>query len=265
MAVPRAPKAPRTPRLKVPGPLRLAPARSTESLKLDERSTVPYVKWDEFRRRVKFRQGEHITVVGTTGSGKTVLIRELVENRNYCAVLGTKNEDRELYGPFEDKGFTITGRFDPSKETDEKKIIFRPRLSAPDAAGRRKQSEAFRSMLNEVWQYGGWTVVADELFYVCQTLGLADVFETLWSTGRSLNVTIVGATQLPVKVPLMAFDQATHLFLFRNTDRRRINRMAEFAGADERLMRGLIPELPKHEFCYVDTRTGTILRSKVTL
>lgn len=270
---PRLPKPPPAPRLKTPRPLRLAPARSTGSLELDERrikgkmvgDRIPFVRWDEFKRKIKFKQGEMITIVGTIGSGKTVLARELVQSLWFVAVLGTKNEDKELYGPFEKRGFEIVDEFDPSPPKDESRVIFRPRLTTPDDAGIRRQRDAFRAMLFEVFEYGGWTLMADELFVLTNRLGLATTFETLWSAGRSLGITIVGATQLPVKIPLMAFDQATHLFLFRNTDKYRIQRMAEFAGTDSTLVRDVIPELPRHEFIYVDTREGTLLRSKVIL
>lgn len=210
-----------------------------------------------------FRQGEHITIVGTTGSGKTVLARELLEYRNYTAVLGTKNEDNELYDPFEELGYEITDDFDPSPDADESRIIFRPRLSSPDRKGLDKQRQAFERMLHEIWDYGGWTIYADEVYYVSNKLKLDTQLELFWSGGRSNHITVVAATQLPVSIPLMAFDQATHLFLFRNSDQYRIKRMAEFAGADSAILRGLIPILPRHEFVYVDTREGTMLRSKV--
>jgi hypothetical protein len=255
--------------------LRLAPPQTTESIALDQRrlrsqadpvaELAPFVRWDDFRERIRFRQGEHITIVGTTGSGKTVLGRELVQNIDYTAVLGTKNEDTELYKPFEDRGFEITDNFDPHPDRDESKIIFRPRLSRPDQKGLDAQHDAFEGMLFEVHEYGGWELYADEIWYLTKRLKLSVIFETLWSTGRSNHVTVVCATQLPVDIPLMAFDQATHLFLFRNSDRYRINRMAEFAGADVTLLRELIPILPRHEFVYVDTREGTVLRSKVIL
>lgn len=218
-----------------------------------------------FRAQVRFRDGEHITVVGQTGSGKTVLLRELVVRRSWCAVLGTKNEDRELYAPFEARGFEIVDEFDPSPPRDRSRIIYRPRLRSPDRKGQERQAEQFRAMLTEVWAYGGWTTVIDELFYVAVKLGLADILDTLWSTGRSLDVTVAAATQQPVRVPTLAWDQATHIFLFRSTDQVRIKRMSEFAGADSALLKRLIPRLPRHEFIYVDTRDGTILRSKVTV
>lgn len=264
--MPRPPAPPSLPRL--PGPLQLSPIRSTGSPELDRellkdgRGMPPYLRWDAFLDRVRFRQGEHITIVGTTGSGKTVLGRELVEYRDYTAVLGTKNEDRELYAPFQARGYLLTDDFDPSPPPEESRIIFRPRMSTPDQKGLDKQSNRFEAMLFEVWEYGGWALFADEIWTLTKRLKLASTFETFWSAGRSNNITVVALTQLPVDIPLMAFDQATHLFLFRNTDKYRINRMAEFAGADSEILKHLIPRLPRFEFVYVDTRTGLMLRSK---
>lgn len=264
---PRLPRPPKPPSLpKLPGPIRLSPIRSPGSDRLDDEfPEVPYLRWDEFQRRVRFRQGEHITIVGTTGSGKTVLGRELVLARLFTAVLGTKNEDAELYKPFEDRGFELTDDFDPSPDADESRIIFRPRLTSPDQKGLEKQRQAFEAMLFEVWEYGGWSLFADEIWTLTNRLKLASIFETMWSAGRSNHITVIALTQLPVAIPLMAFDQATHLFLFRNTDQYRIKRMAEFAGGDSATLRRLIPRLPRHEFIYVDTREGTLLRSKVIL
>lgn len=276
-SVPRAPRLPRAPRPpqrpRLPGPIQLAPIRSPGSLEIDDErikgkrlgDEIPFIRWDRFLARVHFRQGEHITIVGTTGSGKTVLERELVEHRSYTALLGTKNQDSELYVPFEDRGYELTEDFDPSPDRASSRIIFRPRLTSPDAKGLGRQRDAFQAMLYEVWEYGGWTLVADEIWYLTVRLRLAETFETFWSAGRSNNITVVAATQLPVSIPLMAFDQATHLFLFRNTDQYRIKRMADFAGADSALLRAAIPVLPRHEFIYVDTREGLLLRSKVII
>lgn len=276
MPIPRAPRLPRAPAPKpprLPGPIRLAPIRTPASLDTDDEvikgrrvgDAIPYVRWDVFLERVKFEQGQHITIVGTTGSGKTVLERELVKTRFWTVLLGTKNEDRELYEPFEKAGFEITDDFDPTPEKADSRVIFRPRMSTPDAAGLRKQRDAFESMLFEVFEARQWRIVADEIWYLTNRLRLADTFETFWSQGRSMGITVVACTQLPVSIPLMAFDQATHLFLFRNTDQYRIKRMAEFSGADSALLRSAIPLLPRFEFIYVDTRTGLLLRSKANI
>lgn len=262
---PRSPRSrltpPRPPRLP---PLNLQPVRASGSVELDDSTPVPYLRWEDFRRRVHFRQGEHITIVGTTGSGKTVLARELLAYRSYVVVLGTKNEDSELYAPFQERGYILTDHFNAEPPGDESRIIFRPRQTTPDKTGRERQRDAFRHALFEIWEVGGWTIYADEIWWLTNPLKLSDTFEEFWTAGRSNHITVVASTQKPVDIPLLAFDQATHLFLFRNTDRYRIRRMAEFAGADSDVVRNLIPRLPRHEFLYVDTRTGTMLRSKVT-
>jgi hypothetical protein len=76
---------------------------------------------------------------------------------------------------------------------------------------------------------------------------------------------MIVATQRPVSIPVIAFESATHLFLFRMTDRANIQRASEFGGADVDLIRHTLPRLPRYEVLYVDTRTGEMLRTKVKL
>lgn len=180
-------------------------------------------------------------------------------------VLGTKRNDPELYPAFEQVGFKIVEEFDPEPEQDQSHIIFRPRRSDPSEKGKRAQREAFEAALFEVWEVGRWTVYADELVILTsqRQLNLTSILEELYIAGRSDKITIFASTQKPVDVPLVAFDQAVHLFLFANSDRYRIQRMAEFTGRHVEMARWLIPRLPRYEFLYVNTRTGQALRSMV--
>lgn len=223
------------------------------------------MRWDRFSQKVRFRRGQHITIVGTTGSGKTVLAREILQNRDYTMVAGTKKHDEELYPAFEELGFELTDDFDAGPEPENSRVIFRPERSDPGTKGRNEQREAFERALFEVWEVGRWTVYADEVWWLTDRLRLAPMFEEFWAAGRSDKITVVASTQKPVDIPLLAFDGATHLFLFRNSDRYRINRMAEFTGRWIEVARWLIPQLPEHEFLYVNTRTAEAYRSKVLL
>jgi energy-coupling factor transporter ATP-binding protein EcfA2 len=228
---------------------------------------VRWEPWARFRQQVRLRQGEHITIIGTTGSGKTVLARELLQARSYVVVLGTKNTDAELYEPFQAIGYELvgTGDFDAMPERDESRIIFRPRITTPDKKGRERQRDAFQTMLFEVWAAGGWTIYADEIWTLTNPLGLAVTFEEFWSAGRSEHITVVASTQEPVYIPRLAFTAATHLFLFQNPDQQRIDRIAELSAGNRNLVREMLPQLPQHEFLYINTRTRTVLRSKVQL
>lgn len=228
-----------------------------------QRELPPFVRFDRFLAELQFNQGEHVTIVGPTGSGKTVLAMQLLAFRDYCVAMGTKRDDRELYGELRRRGFEFTTEFEPEPEDGETHVIFRPPLRAPTADAIAAQREAFRMCLTEVYLAGGWAVYTDELPYMIDNLKLTTEYETLLLQGRSAGITLLSATQEPVGVPLAFFGMATHLFLFVNPDRQRVQRMAEFTGQFRPVAEYTIPRLPDYEFLYVNTRRRQIVRSKV--
>jgi hypothetical protein len=222
------------------------------------------VPWDRFVADFAFEQGEHVTMVGATGSGKTTLAQKIIDYRTYVAVMATKNRDPSLYPVLLAKGYVLTD--DPQLDFAETpKAIFRPKLEAPTAEAKATQQEAFRAVLVNIFNEGGWCVYGDEIRYLTQNLGLATELETLWLQGRSLGVSMVVSTQRPVSIPVIAFESATHLFLFRATDRANIQRASEFAAADADAIRYTLPRLPRYEVLHIDTRTGQMVRTKVNL
>lgn len=182
--------------------------------------------------------------------------------RRFKVVAATKVKDSSLYTPLQRAGYVITDdpRLNPRAQPQ---VIFKPDLSAPTSAGREAQQEAFRDLLIGIFAQGGWCFYADEVRYLSDYLKLDTELETLWLQGRSLGVTMVVATQRPVSIPLVAFDQAIHLFLWRNTDRQSVARMAEFTGEHNEIARRVIPRLPHHEALYVNAITGRMVRTKV--
>lgn len=224
----------------------------------------PFVAWRDFYRMFaeSFKQGEHVTAVGGTGSGKTVLNRHVILLRAYVIVMATKLEDDSLYKPLQREGFVIVEEFDPDPYEEPRVILKPPQASIRDKPAQDR--EIFDDALQEIWNSGKWCVFADEIRYLTDNLKLDREFETLWLQGRSLGVSIVCATQRPVGIPLEAFSQATHLFLFRENDQRNIDRMAEFTAGDKELAKYVIPRLPRYEALYIDTRSGYMARTKVT-
>jgi hypothetical protein len=226
----------------------------------------PFVRWEEFYPSLRMKQGDHLTSIGPTGSGKTVLNRELLKLRDFVVVLGVKNRDPELYGGFEREGYRQVNKFDatPPDDADSERVLYVPQTSRHGAEGRRERAAKLRLALNDVYDAGYWAVYIDDVQYVSDQLGLATELEELWMLGRSEGVTVVASSQEPVNIPLMAYGMATHLFLFKNPDLRRADRMAELTGVNRDAVRDTILRLPPHEFLYVNKNTGELARSKVT-
>lgn len=272
VSTPRPPSPPRV------SPLRLAPTRPGESTALDRHRTKsglalpPFVRWDAFIRQFRWREGEHITVVGPTGSGKTVLNRNLLKRAplkerkgQFVVVLGIKNRDRELYGPFEAEGYELVRKFDamPDEDTESQHIIFAPQTDKAGGEGLQERSRKFRTALHDIEQAGGWTVYADDLGFMSDEMKLRTEFGLLWKVARSEGVELVGSATDPVGIPVAAYGNASHLFLFKNLDDYRAKRMAEFAGVNREIARETILRLPDHEFLYINKSSGQMLRSRV--
>ena len=268
---PRAPRQPSPPRPPQLRPFRLAPIRSGESVQLDQHRTrsghelPPFVRWDQFLAQFHWKQGEHLTTIGPTGSGKTVLNRYLLRRRDFVVILGVKQRDPELYGPFQREGYELVHKFDPEppEDADAQKVLFVPLSRKHGAEGRAEKAKQFRQALNDVYDVGNWAVYCDDVQYTADQLRLAPELEELWILGRSEGVTVVASSQEPVNIPVMAYGQATHLFLFKNPDIYRAKRMAELTGLNREIVQDTIVQLPDHEFLYSNKSTGQLCRSKV--
>jgi hypothetical protein len=247
-----------------PNPLDLR--KNEPSRKIEEVSYTDF--WDRFN----WLQGQHITLVGTTGCGKTTLELELMGEREYVIFLGTKEQDetQDELGPL---GFRIAN--DPSDiclDVSHRWVLHpggpRKRETAPEE--RMRHREYYREALTCVYHQTAWAVVIDEGRYICDYLGLKDEVQRLYSQGRSQYNSVVMGTQRPAWVPLEAFDQASHLFFFKDNDLKNINRIAELAGLDRRAVQQAVPDLESTEeeggqFLYYNTRTDDMLISKVEL
>lgn len=257
--------------LALPGRVRIARPRGHASRGLDfaearqqgeALAMPPFIPWAQFLSQLDLKQGDAITIVGSTGSGKTTLALRLLPYRDYVCVMGTKNKDDSLYPRLEREGYKLTDdpKLDPE---DEPLVLFRPKLAGPTIEAVNEQRQKFFELLVGVFNEGGWCLYGDEVRYLSDNLKLRSVLDLLWLQGRSLGITMLVSTQRPVSIPVVAFESAVHLFLFRTTDKANIDRAAEFESANIALLRYLLPRLPKYEVLYIDARTGRMVRTKV--
>lgn len=255
---PRPPVPPRFPRVEI------LPRRSEQSERLDAGvATVPFMPWRRFTDRFSFGQGEHITLIGKTKSGKTTMAVQpggLLSMRKAVVVLATKPIDNGLYPPLLRQGYKMTD--DPKLNASKTpKVIFRPKILGPGEEDKKRQAEQFRALLFVLWAQGGWTVYLDEVRYLTELLKLKAELDTLYLQGSSLGLTLIAATQEPVAIPRVAFGQIEHLFYWRQTDRDRVYRMAELAGTESEIVRAVVPKLPLHEALYIRVAEDELART----
>lgn len=154
---------------------------------------------------VTWKQGQHVAVVGRTGSGKTYLISELVKLRKYVVILRTKPDSNTF------PGFTKVRKASAMGKFGAERLLLEPEYS-------RQAIEGF-NMLETAWQEGGWTVVIDENWYAEAHLGLKPYIVRLLTQGRSKDISVVIGMQRPVDISRFALSEVTHLFVFRTEGR----------------------------------------------
>lgn len=224
-----------------------------------------FVRWQQFLAEWKWREGEHITIIGPTGSGKTLLTRLLLRRAPipWVVVMGVKRRDKELYQAYEKEGYELVRRFDPEPpdDADWMRVLFIPQSEKPGDEGLQARGRSFKRALNDVDEVGHWVVVADDVIVMTREMGLDRTFRVLWIEGRSAGISIVASAQEPVNLPPMAYGQASHLFIFKNPDMYRVRRLGELTGFNREVAFAAIPQLAPHEFLYIHKDSGAMLRS----
>lgn len=214
--------------------------------------------WNEAIRRMDWRPGEHITLIGPNGAGKTELISRLMEQRRYNLFIGTKRIDATqdlLARKHRLRRIKDAAELNPELGSG---FYFKPdwprRLSA--RSRREYHARAYREVLEASFWQTRWTTYADELRVLSHILGLNDEIVEHLIQGRSQKSSLVSGTQRPRFVPLEAYDQAYHLFLWRDNDEANIKRISEMAGLNRQAVIAVVPGLARHDVLYVQPFTG---------
>lgn len=251
---------------------------ATASKRPDTAESIPRVAWADMAASISehFEQGQHIAVVGPTGSGKTVLCTELVtllgarlaaDGRPARVVaLGTKPRDRSL-SALKRRGFVQIKKWPPSYAQEH--VIVWPKYGDPDTA-KERQSRVFRALLNRIFAEGGQTVYIDELATFSdpppEGLGLSRLMNEYFTNARALDISVIAGTQRPRNVPRSMWSEPSLVFIFTPDDDDDLKRVAEIGRKQQVL--DAVPHLAEHEFLAVGRRgyfRGKIAISRVEI
>lgn len=234
------------------------------ALLAEHEPTALELPWEQFDSEWVWEQGEHITLVGPTGSGKTTLETAILPRRDYVVFLSTKRKD-DTQERLAGMGYKVI--HSPAELHPDVAPLAILRPPWPDnvnaKALKKIHADIFGEALMRVFREGHWTVVMDEARYLTQDLGLSDEAQLLWLQGRSLKISVVAGTQRPRWIPLEAYDQATHLFFWKDRDRQNIDRVSEMAGLSRREVQEIVPRLDRHEMLYASRVTDELVITKV--
>lgn len=214
------------------------------------------ISWETARANMGWKQGEHVTIIGPTGQGKTTLALDLMGLRGYPLIIATKPRDATLERMRRRDGWHVIRRWPPARD----RTILWPKMVRP--ADKIDQARVVREALDNVFVAGHYAVLIDELSYVIDELKCGAEIRQIWQQGRALNLSLVTCILRPSHVPLLAYDQATHIIMFRDNDETNLKRMGGLGHWSRREIIGNVSTLNRHEFLIFNTRTGDMSRSK---
>lgn len=243
------------------------------------RAKVERVPWPRFRAwfRRNVHAGEHAVIVGSTGSGKSYLAREVVPmfGRNIVILDGKGGDDPSLQIP----GFRTVHKWPPPDErwgsvrqiaTGEapkpiRVLLTRPINGADDFPAMRV---LFEHALRDLFPRKGDRVFAlyvDEMQIIAdprEGMGLGRYIGPLLRTKRYHGMSVVTATQYPTWIPKSSYRESTHRFLFPIRDEESQEGLGRIAGS-RKLLIPVLDSLRRYEFLYYNAPAGRYVISRV--
>lgn len=220
---------------------------------------IESVPWDDFLRRFRWLQGEHLAVMAPTGAGKTTLIRALLPKRRHVIFLGTKKKDKLYDAMIREDGYERVESFYDIKPWMSR-ILLWPKHGTTINATLNKQTARFLTAFDGIANQGGWCCVADEAKYMNEMLKLGKQLTFMQEQLRSNHGTNVSGAQRPFWLPRSVLSNASHVFLWKTTDADDLRRLSDIGGINRKEVARELSSLGKHEFIYIYTR-GTEART----
>lgn len=229
---------------------------------------IQTINRDEFIRDYwDYNPGEHVTIIGPTGRGKTHLGFQLLDATSSKTLRGYV-----LWSKPRDEGISIeqwAKRLDykmmetyppPYRFKKVRGYALKPYQSLKDLrADKQEITKQFRACIMDCYASKDARIVfVDEAQEVQGSLGLKDECEAMWKRGRGLHCGCWALAQRSRHNSMDMYNAPEHLFLFNDPDKKNRERFGEIGGVDRILVERLTNELGEYQVLYIK-RTGGYL------
>lgn len=232
---------------------------------------APVIGWDEFMKIMDWRQNQHVGLVGPTEQGKTNATYHLLKMRDFVAYFSIKPHDDTLEAFAKRGGYVRIADWPPMV----KRVGRRSRPATPEEMPRRllwpdatrldseeTQRQVFGRALDSIYAAGGWCTVLDDYWFFAHILKFEKDAKKFLMNARSNFIAMVICLQRPAGSRMVEiFDQATHLFFFRDNDERNLKSISGVGYLAAEPIKLFVANLDRYQMLYVNTRTGAMYRT----
>lgn len=236
---------------------------------------VERVPWSELaqefaetwgRANPKDPQPEHMEVFGINGSGKSLFVCKVIQERMIvrktpCVMLQSKPADETVMR----LGWPVITNGDVKKVMKERWSIFWPQTDATGLARKNFQAVHFRNLLDQLWRKDANTVVVfDDFGYIQELVApdtkepLAPIVQMYLREGRSAGITNVLVKQRPQGSRREMHSETPWTIGFAPKDEDDAERFAQIFG-NRKLYQEVFKQMDpnKHEFLIKHYTTGS--------
>lgn len=218
-----------------------------------------------------WKQGQHFLISGGTGSGKTYLARKIFDIRlqrggAHVVFVCKLQPDETITNEY--KGYTRWKEWKRKPGVHERRVILWPDVDSCKTIREMidLQTQVFSDALNQLSKVGKWAVQIDEGLYFCKRLGLGTELETLYTMGRSANLTMGTLVQRPSFLPLSLYSNSSFTLASQTSERVDVDRLANLGGRLPPRKRGeMLEELGEYDFLFLGNKASPVSERIVNL